>query len=110
VDIVQGGGSHARASAAIHLRAVAGEFSAEAAAHLLKAADLYEKEQRDVLSKKCPTDIAPMPWFLKEGKTWLADLRHEQAAILKEALEADKQAVAEIESALAAVAATAPKL
>ena len=92
----------ARAAAAIYLRGVAGKFPADAQAHLLKAADLYDREQRDVLSKKCPTDIAPYPWSLKKGQSWTSAMRHEQAAILKEAFELDKQAVAEIESALAA--------
>ena len=75
------------------------------ATFIARSVDIFTKEQRDVLSKKCPTEIAPAPWFLRDGETWTPDVRHEQATILKEALALDKQAVAEIESALAAVAA-----
>lgn len=95
----------ARASAAIYLRAIAGEFPPEARDHLIKAAELYEKECRDFLTKKCPTEVAPVPWFLKDGKTWTNELRHQQAAILRDALAVDRQAVAEIEKAVALLVA-----
>jgi hypothetical protein len=92
----------ARASAAIYLRSIAEEFDKNVAAHLLKAAGIYQ-QLFDALTKRCPTQIAPTPWVLEEGKSWTQEMRSFQASILKEALPLDRKAVVEIEKALALI-------
>ncbi len=89
----------ARASAAIYLRSIAGEFEQDAAAHLLKAAELYQ-QIFDVLTKRCPTEIAPMPWMLKEGESWTQEMRDFQAECLKDVVPIERKAIAEMEKAL----------
>jgi hypothetical protein len=93
-----------RAAAAKYLRSVAPDFEDEVAAHLSKASDLYERMVKDVLIKdKCALEVAPMPWDLKEGQQWTQAMRDEQAGILTAAFTLEKQAIAEIEKALALI-------
>ena len=92
----------ARGCAVAYLREVAGEFDADVGEHLLKAADHYEAEVA-ALMPKCSTEIAPMAWMLEEGRSWDQPMRERQAAITERVLELDRQAIAEIEAALAAL-------
>lgn len=95
-----------RGIAAEYLRAVAHEFEPEAAAHLRKAGELYERMSNEVLQgDKSLWDIAPQRWTLKEGETWTSEMRQEQIGRLKTALTLEHQAIKEIEKALAAMAA-----
>jgi hypothetical protein len=91
-----------RGAAAQYLRDVAGEFESQAADHLLKAADLYERMSNEVLRDKehCVVTIAPLPWALKEGETWTNKMRQDQIARLEAALPLEREALKEIESAL----------
>jgi hypothetical protein len=92
-----------RGAACQYLREVAGEFDAPAAEHLRRAADLYAKMSNDVLRDKehCVVTIAPHPWALKEGKSWTSEMRQEQIRRLDAALPLEREAVQEIEKALA---------
>ena len=92
----------ARGSAAIYLRSVADEFCEAAAERLRKAAGIYD-QIASALTVRCPTEIAPMPWMLKEGQTWTQQMRDEEAGILEQVHALDRQAVAEIGRALAAL-------
>ena len=91
-----------RGAAAHYLRSVADDFDRGAAEHLCKAADLYERMVKDILlAGDCPLDVAPMAENLKEGERWTQAMRDEQARRLEAALELERQAIAEIEKALA---------
>jgi len=93
-----------RAAAATHLPSVAPDFGDEIAAHLSKAADLYERMVTEMLIKdKCALEIAPSPWDLKAGQQWTQAMRNEQAGILAAEFALEKQAIAEIEEALALI-------
>jgi len=93
-----------RAAAANYLRLVAGDFDDGAADHLRKAADLYQRMVEDVLlAGDCPLDIAPRQEDLKEGQQWTQAMRAEQAKRLESAFELERQAIAEIEKALASL-------
>ena len=90
----------ARTRAAGYLKSVQAQFTGEPPAHLAKAAELYGQiTQR--LSNPCPTEIAPMPGMMKEAQRWTQDMRNRQAKILEECRSLEKQAISEIEKALA---------
>lgn len=95
---------HARQFAVQYLRSIKGAFSPEAAGHLRKAADFYEKSHETIAAAradvKCPWSL--LPWDLKGGAAWTAGMRHTQAAVLREMAGYDKEAVAEIQLALRA--------
>ena len=93
----------ARASAGIYLKSVAGEFPENVRAPMLRAAEIYGR-LADALSppNRCPTVFAPAPWFLKEGQSWTQELRREEAGYLRQAMALEREALAEIEKALAA--------
>ncbi|MCC7145851.1 MAG: hypothetical protein IT443_05350 [Phycisphaeraceae bacterium] len=90
----------ARRCAAAYLTQIAGNFDAPAAAHLRAAAQTYT-QLADALSQPCPTEIAPMPRMLQPGQAWTQEMRHRQAQILAQARDLDRQALAEIQAALA---------
>ncbi len=91
-----------RGAAAKYLRSVASDFDEGAANHLRGAADLYQRMVEDVLlAGDCPLDVAPMTENLKEGERWTRARRAEQARRLEAALQLERQAIAEIEQALA---------
>jgi len=93
-----------RTAAAAYLRAVAPDFEEEVAARLANAADLYDRMVKDILIKdKCALEVAPRPRDLKEGQQWTQAMRNEQAGILTAAFALEKEAVAEIEQALALI-------
>ncbi len=79
------------------------EFDHDVTGHLERAAELYGSLAEDVLARRCVTEIAPMRWSLGEGESWTAELRHEQADLLDEALVLERRAVGELEQALAAL-------
>jgi hypothetical protein len=92
-----------RGCAARYLRGVAGEFDPGVAAHLLKVADLYERMSGQVLTdaEHCVVDVAPYPFALKDGKTWTAEMRQEQVRRLEAAFPLEREAIGEIEKAVA---------
>lgn len=75
-------------------------FTDEAASHLLKAADLYQKMDKEILNKQCILTVAPYPWTMEEGEYWTREQRHAEAELLKQAMALEKKAVQEIEKAL----------
>ena len=93
----------ARSAAATYLREIVDEFNNDVTVHLERAAELYGSLAEDVLARRCVTEIAPMRWTLGEGESWTAELRHEQADLLDEALVLERRAVGELEQALAAL-------
>jgi len=94
----------ARASAAKFCGMAAEVLGGKAAGHLAIAARIYEDLASKNLSATCPTDLAPMPWMMKEGKGWDARMRAAQVATLTKARDQDRKALAEIEAALASTA------
>jgi hypothetical protein len=96
-----------RGAAAQYLRDIAGEFTPQAAEHLLKAADLYERMSNEILrdSEHCLLTIAPLPWSLEEGRAWTNEMRQEQIKRLEAALPLERQAIQEIGQALDTVGA-----
>jgi len=93
-----------RSAAAKYLRSVAPDFEDEVASHLSNSADLYDRMVKDVLTKdKCALEVAPRRWDLKEGQQWTQAMRDEQADILIAAFALEKQAIGEIEKALALI-------
>ena len=97
-----------RSEAAKYLCSVAGQFGKKAAAHLNKAADLYEKMADEVLTDKdhCALTVAPTAWHLGKGKKWTQAMRDDQIGRLKAALPLEKQAIAELAKALDAEGVT----
>lgn len=93
----------AREAAAAYLRAIAPEFDGKARVHLEHAAELYQELFSEVLTERCPTELAPMPWFLKDKAAWTQELRDEQAQVLERAVPLEQRALAEIAAALASV-------
>ncbi|MHC4716138.1 MAG: M56 family metallopeptidase, partial [Planctomycetota bacterium] len=69
-----------RSVAARYLRSVAGEFKGEPAKRLRAAAGLYEKMAMQVLTEEgdCALDVAPTPWYLKDGAKWTDAMRRDQ--------------------------------
>jgi hypothetical protein len=90
----------ARQCAAKYLRAIADEFDAEAAAHLLAAAEACDKVVAALTEgTDCFTQIAPYPW-MKDAPSWDDELRAKQAERLRKALPRERVAIAEISAAL----------
>jgi hypothetical protein len=92
-----------RGAAAQYLRDVTGEFEAPAADHLLKAAGLYACMSNEVLQdeENYLITVAPLPWSLKEGERWTNEMRQGQIERLEAALPLEREAIQEIEQALA---------
>jgi hypothetical protein len=87
----------ARREAAGYLKSIAAEFASPAREHLQKAAALYA-EIAVKLNDPCPLTIAPFP-----GKPWTQEMRNKQANALDACQTLERQAVAEIGKALAAI-------
>ncbi len=85
----------AREAAVRYLRSVQEDLTGPGATHLSKAADLYEQ-----IAAKFREGHKNAPY--RHQLVWPKPMRHAQAAILKEALALERQAIAEIEKALAA--------
>jgi len=94
-----------RACAARYLESIADEFPEQAATHLRKAASLYSKMSSQVLRDEdnCVVSVAPYPWSLKEGDTWSDETLQGQIKRLEEALPIEREALGEIEAALALI-------
>lgn len=92
-----------RRSAAVYLRQVAADFPGPGASHLHKAASLYEQMANRILcdQENCLTAIAPFPWMLKEGETWTRNQIEDQVSRLKEAYALEREAITDLEQALA---------
>ncbi len=92
-----------RLHAVNYLRGLSQGFYEEAEQHLLNAADLYEKMVTEKLLDKqgCFTDFVPYPWMQEKDKNWSNEMRTEQIRRLQEALQLEKHAITEIETALA---------
>ena len=104
----------ARGSAERYLRNAALGADKPVAAHLLAAAEIYGEIHRKLLDGQ---KHAPAPWQLpgeswtkaiphpeagEAIKQWTDEMRHSQASVLTECLALERQAIAEIEKALAA--------
>ncbi len=69
-------------------------------------------EMREAMSRADVGDdayreVAPYPWMLKDGKTWSREMRQEQIRRMEAALLLEREAVREIETALASAEAPA---
>lgn len=93
-----------REAAAVYLRSIAPQFGPEAADHLRKAADLWQRMADEVLTSKDvkPEQVAPGPWDLKTGQTWRLETRADQVRRLKAALPMEREAIGEVAKALEA--------
>ena len=92
----------ARAAAVQYLKEIAGELGGDGEKHLEKAAEHYDAIVK-LLTRRSPMETAPKPW-MPQAKDWSQDDRNQQADLLEEALGFERQAVAEIEAALEALA------
>jgi len=88
-----------RRSAVAYLRLVAPEFPGAAAAHLQRAADIYEQMANRALSDPEHPANTTAPYWVP----WPESLRAEQLRRMRQAAELDGLAIAEIEAALAAL-------
>ena len=88
---------NSRQSAARYLQSIQSEFPPEAAAHLSRAAEIYG-EIAQVLGDN--RKYAPYEWELPEGGSWDADMRKAEVQVLRQVLELERTAIAEIEAAL----------
>lgn len=88
-----------RRNAASYLRKYANLFDASAADHIRKAADLYEREVKEVLlgQDQLPMTVAPYPG---DKTPWTQELRNDQVKRMRQAMALDAQAVQELQLAL----------
>ena len=102
----------ARAAGAKYLRSIAPQFKPEAAQCLVDAAGLYEQIAQTIRKGRegLPPAAGLFPWRLDGGKAWTADMRHFQAAILKECLDAEQKALAQLSRAAAIEGIPVPQL
>lgn len=98
----------ARRAAFEYLGGLVNELPAPAGEHIAAAADLYRRLVSDVLGKRSPAHVAPMPTQSKKGQNWTADQRQTQARLLREAADLERQAVAEVEKAITVLNAKPP--
>ena len=94
----------ARRCAANYLQTVAGEFPEAASACLLRAGKLYQTMTADILVDPS-LEVAPCPLEANRAYApeWPKECRLRQVDILEAALDLERQAIAEIEHALAVV-------
>ncbi|MEW6745320.1 MAG: hypothetical protein AB1486_21420 [Planctomycetota bacterium] len=92
-----------RAVAARYLRAIAREFDEPVTAYLMRAAGHYSRMSSEVLvdGERRPGAIAPYPSMLRDGEGWSTKTRADQVRRLQDALALERQAIGEIEHALA---------
>jgi hypothetical protein len=90
-----------RSAGAVYLREIAGEFNPDTAKHLLKAADIYDKQANQVLRDKdhCVITIAPYPSMLKTGEKWVPKTIKEQIRRLTAAFNLEREAIKQIQEA-----------
>jgi hypothetical protein len=89
----------ARTRAAGYLRSVADEFGEDAAVHVLAAADIYDRILGCLREGHAN---APFPWQSR-GKPWSHETRLAEAETLDRVAALERQAVAELETAVAAI-------
>lgn len=94
-----------RRAAHDYLKAIANDYSPEAAQHLRQAADLYMRMANTVLTDDTHTTlaVAPYPWMLQPGDTWTPEQIQHEIGRLEKALPMEKQAIEEIRQALAVI-------
>ena len=95
--------SNAREMADKYLQWAAPQLNPSAATHLTKAADLYAQMHQTMWKQRgdLPQPWSLMPWRLKPDQ-WTPQMRQAQAKVLRELLALEKQAMAELDQALAA--------
>jgi hypothetical protein len=86
-----------REAAGVYLRSIAEELDEEAADHLLNAAELFDRIRTALNAER---ECAPFPWRITEENPWTEERRARERELLKQALEMDRRAFAEIEQAL----------
>ena len=91
----------ARRAAKAYLRMANREFPDEAAVHLNRAADHYEKMESTFVTAD-PLPWMLYPWALKAPENWTREVRHAQADVLTQVMAIEEQGLAEIELALKA--------
>jgi hypothetical protein len=85
-----------RSAAVRYLKSIQKDFGEKSAAHLSKTSDLY-KQEVDKLRAGAVNILGPC-----DEKKWTPEMRRAEAAMLKECLELEKQAIAEIKAAIEA--------
>jgi hypothetical protein len=88
----------ARGAAVRYLLSIEEEFKGDAAAHLAKAADLYDEIHMKLSEGR---ENAPFPQDLQAGERWTKEMRQAQARLLRESLAQERKAVGELKAALA---------
>jgi hypothetical protein len=91
----------AREAAAAYLKTVPAELGRPTAAHLGRATDLYEELVAELKSVR---SAVPLPAWLLGGNTpqaWSEEMRNTQARALRQSLQLERLAIAELEKALA---------
>jgi hypothetical protein len=96
---IYGGLCDARAAASAYLNHVAPQFPEPQRGHIAAAARLYGQVGKTLMDT-CPGDVAPMPWMLKDGRTWNNAMRHHQADLLEKAIGYEEQGIAELSAAV----------
>lgn len=94
----------ARSAAAEYLESIGPELAGEAADPLARAAGRY-REIVAALTRRRPTEVAPMPWMLKPGEAWTQAQRNAQADALAAAFDLERRAVADLGRAVTALRA-----
>jgi hypothetical protein len=89
---------NAREAASDYLRSVSEELDEGASDCLLRAADLFARLHKNLHAQ---WSCAPYPWWLSEEKPWTQERKAKERQLLKESLDLDRRAFAEIEDAVA---------
>ena len=86
-----------------YLRGLAEDYPAEVGSHLLNAARKYEALWAVLATerKELPLPCYLFPWDFKQVTDWSNQMRQAQAAVLREVLALEKEAISEIAAALA---------
>ncbi|KKO11392.1 hypothetical protein LCGC14_0018730 [marine sediment metagenome] len=94
----------ARNTAAVFLREYADAAGDDqAATHIRKAADLYQQEGQLLGAFYGTKDAFIGPWSGKSAEDWTDEVRQREFAAIAQAHSLDRQAIAELEAALAAM-------
>lgn len=93
----------ARRAAGRYLHRIAGPLGGAAESPLERAGALYEEIAERVLRQECVTRVAPMPWMLPHDE-WSQPQRDDEAELLERAMTLEREALAEIQAALGALA------
>ena len=93
----------ARFNAEKYLRDVADNYQDPVRAQLLELAGLYQRIHQTLIRTKPEFDCiwSLQPWMLKTPANWTHAIRQKESNLLREALAIERQAIAEIEKALA---------